>query len=250
MTLKELLRIIEDTSAEIGIRKPYIVGGIPRDIAMSRIEALNDIDLTNGESSIGVLADAISVKLGIPVRVLPDGHKKLRYEKFSIDFSTNQIYSNIDALLEQRGIENPNDMVRETFSRDFTINTLLVPLDFSKLIDITAMARHDLKYGIIRCPVDPTVAIINSPNRIIRAFYYAAKYNMRIDDDLKSAIKANLNLFVKIKEKYASDKLSAAIRLNSEIVNDLIDTGVLSKIKLTKPITDELMKLHRLADVL
>lgn len=250
MNLRELLALIHDVSEKNGIRVPYIVGGVPRDIVMGLVEGLNDIDLTNGEASIATLADLVGARLGIEPTTLSDGHKKIRVDRFSIDFSTNQIYDNIDSLLSKRGITVINGMVRETFSRDFTINTLMIPLDFSKIIDLTAMGNFDISHKIIRCPVDPVVAIRESPNRIIRAFYYSAKYGMRIDDQLKSAIKNNLDLISKVKPKYASDKLSVAIKYNAGIIDDLIEMGVLQKVRLTKDMTDQLIKAKRLADII
>src|SRR3990172_1319539 len=173
MNLRELLDIIHAVATDNGIRVPYIVGGVPRDIFMGLMDGLNDIDLTNGESSISVLADLVGKRFGVEPATLSDGHKKVRMERFSIDFSTNQIYDNIDVLLHKRNVSTINGMVRETYSRDFTINTLMVPLDFSKIIDLTAMGKFDVQHKIIRCPVDSEVTIKASPNRIIRAFYYA-----------------------------------------------------------------------------
>jgi hypothetical protein len=182
--------------------------------------------------------------------VLADGHKKIRVDRFSVDFSTNQIYGNIDTLLANRGITVINGMVRETFSRDFTINTLMVPLDFSKIIDLTAMGKFDITNKVIRCPVDPVVAIMESPNRIVRAFYYSAKYGMKIDEQLKSAIKNNIDLILKVKPKYASDKLSVAMKYDPNIIDELIETGILQKVRLTKDMIDQIIKAKRLADII
>jgi tRNA nucleotidyltransferase/poly(A) polymerase len=250
MDLKELLNLISEVADTHGIRAPHIVGGIPRDIYMGLLEDLNDIDLTNGDSSISRLADLIGERLGVSPATLADGHKKIRYGRFSIDFSTNQIYDNIDQLLIARGMTVANDMVRETFSRDFTINTLMVPLDFSKIVDLTSMGKYDIDHKVIRCPVDPLTAMTSSPNRIIRAFYYAARYRMSIDDDLKKVIKTNLHLLEQVKEKYSSDKLAAAIKHDANILNDLIELGVLQKIKLTKEMTEQLIQKRRLVDIL
>jgi len=250
MNLRELLDIIHAVATDNGIRVPYIVGGVPRDIFMGLMDGLNDIDLTNGESSISVLADLVGKRFGVEPATLSDGHKKVRMERFSIDFSTNQIYDNIDVLLHKRNVSTINGMVRETYSRDFTINTLMVPLDFSKIIDLTAMGKFDVQHKIIRCPVDSEVTIKASPNRIIRAFYYAAKYGMKLDESLKNAIRANLGLLEQVKPKYASDKLSIAIKYNPDIIDDLIELGVLHKIKLTRDMTEHLIKSRRLADVI
>ncbi len=250
MSLRDLLVVVSSVASEHHIREPFVVGGIARDIAMGSLENLNDIDLTNGERSISELADLVGQRLGIAPSVLSDGHKKLKWGKYSLDFSTNQIYPEIDTLLAQRGIKTINNMVRETYSRDFTINTLMTPLDFSKILDITAMGKYDISHKIIRCPLDPVVAITASPNRIVRAFYYAAKLGMTIDAGLKSAIGANLHLLEQVKSRYASDKLTEAIRLDSKIIDDLIETGVLGKLKLSKTMADELIRSRRLSEVI
>ena len=250
MDLKSLLKLISETAKQNGIREPYVVGGIPRDLFMGNTGQLNDIDLTNGEASISKLADLMAAKLQVQPKILADGHKKLRFERFTLDFSTNEIYSNADTLLNSIGITHIDDLVRETYCRDFTINTLLLPLDFNKILDLTAKGKKDISDKIIRCPLDPVITIKASPNRIIRAFYYAAKYKFKIDDELKRAISLNLDLLQHVKEKYASDKISEAISLDPKILDELVESGVMHKIRLTKDITDALVKSRKLTEVL
>ncbi len=250
MSLKEILAVVSQVAAEHGIREPMIVGGIPRDISLGSLGHLNDVDLTNGEANIAQLADLVAAKLGVVPTTLADGHKKVRFDKYSFDFSTNYIYDGIDQLLAARGIKTINNLIRETYSRDFTINTLMTPLDFSKIIDLTAMGKFDLDHKVIRCPIDPVVAITASPNRIIRAFYYAAKFGMQIDVNLKAAIRSNLHLLEQVKPRYASDKLTEAMRFDKGIIDELIESGVLSKLKLSKEMTDELIRSRKISEVI
>ena len=51
--LLEIKRLAKDN----GLSEPYIVGGLPRDKILHRINKVEDIDLTSGDDSIHQLAE-------------------------------------------------------------------------------------------------------------------------------------------------------------------------------------------------
>lgn len=250
MNLKELLAVLKSIAEKNSLKTPYICGGIPRDMLLDGLVNVSDIDITTGYEDVHILADLFAKHLKVEPKIFKDGHRKVTFDKYTIDFSTNFTYDNIDDLLTEIGIKTSDPLVKETYSRDFTINTLLLPLDFSKIIDITKMGAGDCSDKLIRCPLNPVTTLRASPNRIIRVFYYAAKYNLSISGELKEAIRSNTNIISEVSPKYAADKISQALDMRPELLDDLIELGVLHKLPLTTDISDKLIRQKRLLDVL
>lgn len=248
--LREVLNVLQRVADEYEINTPYIVGGIPRNVILNILNNLNDVDITTGSEDIHRLADLFAHQLGVEAKILKDGHKKVIYEGISIDFSSNFRYDNIDEILDSLGVANITDLKRETFSRDFTINTLLLPLDFSQIIDLTGKGVDDVRSKLIRCPVDCALAFTSSPIRMLRAFYYGAKYGLVIDDSVKNAVVEHLDLFKEIDRQYASEKINQIIKMKPEMIDEMVELGVLQHIPLTKELSDFLIRKKKLHKVL
>lgn len=248
--LKDFLKILSDIAKENRLRTPYIVGGIPRDILLGNLSEINDIDITTGSKDVDSLAELFAQKLNTTTREMKDGHKKVMKDGISFDFSSNFMYDNIDEFLTAKGIVHSSDLIKETYSRDFTINTLLIPLNFGQVFDLTGMGKRDIEAGIIRCPVDCNLSFKNSPIRIIRAFYYSARFGFKIADDVKEAIKNNLDLIPKIERQYVVEKINYIVREKPELLTELMELGVLDKVPMTKALSRALIKSRKLLDVL
>lgn len=250
MALKDLLKILGDVAKQNSIHVPYVVGGIPRDMVLDKIVNLNDIDITTGYDDIHRLADLFAKRLNVSPKIFKDGHKKITYDKYTFDFSSNFIDPDIINILSSIKIKTNNYLIKETYSRDFTINTLLVPLDFSTIIDITKKGLDDCNNKILRCPIDPVLTIKASPNRIIRTIYYAAKYDLTIDPSLTDAIKNNSILLKEVSPKYSTEKISQSLDLKPELLDTIIEIGILHHIPLTTNISDKLIKAKKLLEVI
>lgn len=250
MKLQQLLQLLDKTAVENNISTPYIVGGIPRNILLDVLNNLNDIDVTTGGQDVHRLADFFAQRLNVEAKILKDGHKKVMYKGISIDFSSAFHYDNIDSMLSAMDVDPITDLVRETYSRDFTVNTLLTPLDFSEIIDLTGKGVVDVENRILRCPVNCNLAFRESPIRMIRAFYYSARYNLKIPQDLRRGISNNIDLLDEVDDKYKVDKISSALKNNPDILDDLIELGVLNKIPLSKEMSKILIEKKRLTEVL
>lgn len=250
MALRELLQILGETAKLNKLRTPYIVGGIPRDILLDSLEDLHDVDITTGSEDINKLAELFAQKLGTTSKEMKDGHHKVIKDGIAFDFSSNFQYENIDDLLAKRGMFRPSNLMRETYSRDFTVNTLLVPLNFSQIFDLTGMGKNDIESKILRCPADCDASFKASPIRIIRAFYYSAKYGFKISDDIKEAIKNNLDLIPGIEKRYVMEKINYVIDKNPDMLNEMIELGVISKVPMTKDLSRALIKAKKLLGVI
>lgn len=244
MNLKEILGILQDVADSNHLSTPYIVGGVPRNILLEKFDSLNDIDITTGNDDVHKLADLFARRLHVTPKIFNDGHRRIYVDNFQIDFSSHAIYDNIEKLIPD--IDQPTNIVKDSYSRDFTVNSLLIPLDFSTIIDPTGMGIDDIFNKKLRCPVDCNVVFRESPNRIIRAFYYAAKYNLEIADEVMKAIKNNLDLLDSVNSKYSSRKITETLRLDPDMIDILIESGVLKHIPLTKSIVNLLTSQKKL----
>ncbi len=211
--VKDVLLEVKRLAKDNGLSEPYIVGGLPRDKILHRINKVEDIDLTSGDESIHKLAELTAQKFRVnPVR-FPDGHYQLYIEKIKYDFSSN--YNSPDAayFLERAGIKDPSEIILELFSRDFTCNTLIIPLALRKIIDPTGLAIDDIKKKIIRTPLPPRITLRDDPKRVIRSIYLAAKLGFTVEEDIVSWV---LSHHDKIKEEvsigFSKRKLADATR--------------------------------------
>jgi len=83
-------------------------------------------------------------------------------------------------ILELGTLED--DLIR----RDFTVNALAEDIN-GNLIDLFG-GVDDLKKGILRTPIDPTITMMDDPLRILRAFRFSLTKKLTISDDIISAM--------------------------------------------------------------
>lgn len=190
MLLSELLSLLGELAETNGISTPYIVGGLPRDRMFGLSDAIKDIDITTGDS--GSLALGLAAHHKWPeanFKVFNDNHSSLDFKNIKVDFSNNFILPGIEIELEKNGISSPSQLQKEMFSRDFTINTILQPMNLTEdPLDITGKAIHDIKNKILRTPVNPNLTIGYDVKRILRALRLAIKFDLTIEDNIKEAI--------------------------------------------------------------
>ena len=134
MRLSELLLAIEKVASDKGLSRPFIVGGLVRDKLLERVDRVNDVDITTGDQGIHFLAREIAERLkdhpNFSYEVMADGHSRIVIGRFKIDFSSNFKAPAIEYMLQKAGIEDPTEMQKELYSRDFTCNAALMTLDF------------------------------------------------------------------------------------------------------------------------
>jgi poly(A) polymerase len=225
MELKELLNVVHTTAKEIKTSKPYIVGGMVRDIVLKNFDDVTDIDITCGDSTSDNLGQALVKKFPQATYTkFSDGHGCLSFDRFKLDFSNNFQISNILDELKKIGIVRPKQMELELYSRDFTINTLLMPLDLTKIYDMTGLGiKHIMSKTIDTC-LEPKITFTADPRRIIRVVYLSAKLGFHPSQRVIDWIRINPNVFESIGKKYVIDRLSKSIEKSPKITADIIKT--------------------------
>ena len=255
MKLEEFLISIKDLAAKNGLSEPYIVGGVVRDRILGKIgtpSEIKDIDITTGNKD--------SQKLGILIkqtypeadyRVFDDGHSAVNLMGIHIDLSSNFIIPGIDQELQRLGIKDIDDMKREVYSRDFSMNTVLEKLDFSGLYDITKEGIGDIHAGLIRCPIDPNITIGIDARRILRAIKFAVKFDFTIESKLKQAMLDCRKSVANLPPKYVASKMDEIVALNPDKGLDmLIEFKILPLVQLSKSLYDLLIQRRKVIHAL
>jgi tRNA nucleotidyltransferase/poly(A) polymerase len=148
LKLSNILKLIDYIHRKIGCSTPYICGGLPRDkIIKGNLKTVSDIDITTGDDTVKYLADevylALKRKFNVFKKEHKDGHISLFFKNIKLDFSSNFNEPDIEDVLKSKGI-NPTRLQKETWSRDFTCNALLINMDLKKILDLTNKGIQDI----------------------------------------------------------------------------------------------------------
>jgi len=249
MSIKRSLQLLQDLAKEHGLSDPYIVGGVPRNAVIGGPHELADIDITTGDSDVYVLGHLFANSLGKSVTQAADDHILVHDNEVKYDFSKNFKYPSIDEILAKKGIRHPTDMQREAYSRDFTVNTLMFSPDYKREVDITGRAKKDIGAKLLDCPVSCDVSFKSDPKRMLRAYYFKARYDFSFSENLSRALKINLPLLNGVNRRYASEMVNKIIREDDGMLNELIEDGAIQYLPMTKLLTKHLIENKRILEV-
>jgi len=225
MRLEEFLGALGKLAETSSLSAPYVVGGFPRDRAFGLSpEQIKDIDITTGNKdsfSLAILANKQWPEA--PFRSYNDGHMSLDFKNIRLDFSNNFALPNIEEELKKRGIEKPTDLQKEVYSRDFTINTLLQPMDLSqKALDVTGKGFEDIEKRVLRTPVDADLTIGHDARRILRALKLSMQFGLTIDDDLGKAMIKYRGAVGQLPSGHISRQVHQLFRMDSKKAIELL----------------------------
>ena len=151
--IKEVLLTIEKIAKERGHSRPFICGGVPRDKVLNNVGRIKDIDITTGDSTVHDLAkDVVGYyrNRNPEFKIHNDGHSEMNLDGLKIDFSSNFVMPNISNILKRHGLKNPTPMQKEMYSRDFTINALIMTMDMVEIKDPIGLGLIDANQKMIR----------------------------------------------------------------------------------------------------
>jgi tRNA nucleotidyltransferase/poly(A) polymerase len=240
MKLRDLLGLISSIAKKNGLSRPMICGGIVRDKYLNKLDKIEDLDITTGDKSVNFLSKdlvrLLASNFQIKAQEMNDGHISVQVGDMKVDFSSNFVLDNIDKLLKEKGIQNPTDMQRELFSRDFTCNALLMTLDLKEIIDPTNMGFKDCQDKVIKTILSPEITFgSNSKNRVVRAIYLSAKLGFEIVPEMKAWIKENPNSILISSDKALEEKLNKAMFYDPErTIRNITEMNLWNYIPITK----------------
>jgi len=225
MKIIEILELINSVADNKGLSTPYIVGGLARDKLMNNISEIHDIDITTGDEGIHHLAREFANKLDSKKSeyiLNQDGHARVMVGDLKIDFSSNFKNPGIVRMLREMGINNPSEMEKELYSRDFNCNTLLLDLDLQSIHDETKKAIPDIKNKVISTCLDEDITLRYNKNRWVRAIYLSSKLGFSIDPKIISWVQNNERAIEVTSQQYVVKKIKKALEYNFQNTVDVI----------------------------
>lgn len=226
MKIQEILSLLVQTAQKHRTSAPYITGGVPRDKLLNKLQDIEDLDITTGDDSVHTLAREFARTLepqGAYYKVLGDGHAQVQIGPIKVDFSSNYRAPGIDKILQRAGLKDPDEMRQELYSRDFTVNSLIMTPDLKVIKDPTGLGLNDLKKKRLRTNLPARMTLGNDNKRVIRIIYLVAKLGFEADPEIIEWVKTHPETIKNVKPKYLSDKLQQAIDYDLERTVKLLD---------------------------
>jgi len=191
---------------------------------MKRFGNIKDIDITCGDATSDALGSALVGRIpGATYTKFSDGHGRLTVESFNVDFSNNFNIKGVDKELLQFGITRPKSIEKEAYSRDFTCNSMLMPLDLSRIYDITNRGLKDIQAKTIDTCLNPAITLGSDPRRIARVIYLGAKLGFKPSQRVEEWIKTNKKLLGYVEKQYMSEKINKAMQADPKLAFELIN---------------------------
>ncbi len=233
-------------SDQYKIDRPYIVGGRVRDFLLGLKEDESDIDITTNSSECIRLGVLFSLSSNQIFRMFDDRHIRVFYFGKNIDFSPG-VLSFAHPGVREWVTENHPDKLDfiESFSRDFTINSMHQDFESGEVFDPTGMGIDDINAKIIRCSIAPEISIKNDPRRIFRAIKFASKFGFTIDSSIVSFVKENPDILLdeKLTTQYITIEINEALKSNQDLaIANINDLGVFKAIPLSGLYSEFLIK--------
>lgn len=221
--LDNIISMLEQTAAEVGISDAFFVGGFPRTIAMGLpLEDISDLDVATGTYGKAVQLAGLFAAKAKPTRyhyLQRTGTINLEVGGVEMDFQGPMSSEDARPWLHAWEIE-ATPLALNIFARDFTMNSLALPLGGNELLDLTRRGMADIHDRRVASILPPDEIVPKDPLMITRAVRMAAKYNFRIEAKLWNAMIANSGLFL---DKVSPERQSIeAFSLSKHYTGDLL----------------------------
>jgi len=232
------------------IGKPYLVGGAVRDYCSGlSFDEIKDFDITTMSNDCVRLSILFASIRNKTFKMFKDKHVSILDELKNYDFSSNVIYSNASDYVNQNHPEKIK--FKESFSRDFTINSMHQDFFSEKIYDPTELGLRDISDKIIRTPCPARISIGNDKRRIFRAIHLAVKMGFNIHGDI---IDYSKNIYSK-EDENDTDDFSKSSEINKAMMIDpeatffyIKEMGLYKKIPLVGPYKEYIIRKGLLLD--
>lgn len=224
--------------------KIFLVGGFVRDELLGKDP--KDADVVVWKYQGGVeFTTWLGKKLGIyrdktnPVIYPTFGTANLRLDGVvwnGVDFTGESV----DAVMfRKEQYHDPNsrkptvqytDKIEVDASRrDLTFNALYKDVSSGKILDPTGTGIADLKAGIVRTPIDPTVIYTDDALRMFRAIRFATQLGFNLSPEVIDGIKKNLHRLGNTSKERIRDELNKILVSKNPVrgIRLLKDVGLL-----------------------
>lgn len=182
----------------------YVVGGYVRDAIMGRPRT--DIDIT-------VVGDPLLFARTLAKEFQTHTVEYERFRTALIPIGNQNVEvvgtrSEVYAENSRKPVVQEGTLLQDIQRRDFTVNTLAASLNPEHMGEITDMFSgvRDIKLGVLKTPLEPTVTMQDDPLRMMRAARFASQLGFAVDDELYAAIQNMAHRISVISQERISDE--------------------------------------------
>ena len=167
----------------------YAVGGYVRDLFLGRdIKEIDFMVVGNGIKFARSLADELKVDNIVPFQRFSTA--RIPYKKIPLEVASARTESYDNFSRKPNKIQY-TDLKGDLLRRDFTINAMAIDLHPERFGDLSDPFKGiiDLQTKHLVTPLDPDKTFSDDPLRMMRAAYFSAKLDMRVDSKIKESMK-------------------------------------------------------------
>ena len=186
----------------------YLVGGYVRDKLLGNTKS--DVDIMVIGDAIQ-FANKVAELFSVPVLAVYKnfGTALINIEDLKIEFASARKESYLRD--SRKPIIELSDLKDDLARRDFTINTLAVPLFKTHKVIDNFNGLSDLKNRIIKTPLEPFKTFDDDPLRMLRAIRFASTLNFSIAPETFEAINS-------LKSRLKENKVVSQERITNEFL--------------------------------
>jgi tRNA nucleotidyltransferase/poly(A) polymerase len=233
-------------SKRYNIDRPFAVGGSVRNYLLNYPDDGSDLDITTNSSECIRLGVLLSTESSQVFRMFSDRHIRVFYKGKNIDFSPGILSNAHPGVISWLRQNLPDrEKYSESFSRDFTINSLHQDVESGEIIDPSGSGVKDIESKIIRTILPPDITIKNDPRRIFRAIKLASKFKLSIDSSLIEYVRENSEIIMdeKLTTQYMTNEINEALRFDQDLaMSNIFDFGLFKIIPLSGLYSEYLIK--------
>jgi len=190
--INRAVRALIKVAKTYGIADAFFVGGYPRTIAMGRpLTDVHDLDIATASP------DKATQLAGFVATDEDASNVEVLHRTMTVTMSMHGVEmdfqgpgSHEDARAYMRSIgADPTPLSLNIFDRDFTINSLAIPLGKNEIMDLTGRGVSDIRHGVISTIMPAESVIPRNPLLITRAVRFSVKFGFAIEKNLWQAMK-------------------------------------------------------------
>lgn len=240
------LEILLSISKQYSVDRPYVVGGLVRDLLLKSERRSMDLDITTNSSECIRLGILFSYATNQIFKMFEDRHIRVFYSGEGIDFSPGVLSFAHPGVLSWLRENSPDkEEYVESFSRDFTINSMHQDIESGEVFDPTGFGLKDIDSKILRTPVPPEISIKNDPRRIFRAIKLSSQFGLSIDSSIINYVRENSEIILnpRLTTQYMTTEINLAFEYNPEIaIASIFDLGLFKIVPLSGAYSEYLIK--------
>ena len=187
ITGSDILQLAGELGAKYG-QEVYVVGGYVRDLFLERdIKEIDFMVVGDGIKFARSLADKLKVENIVPFQRFSTA--RIPYKKIPLEVASARTESYDDSSRKPNKIQY-TDLKGDLLRRDFTINAMAIDLHPKRFGNLSDPFKGilDLQTKQLVTPLDPDKTFSDDPLRMMRAAYFSAKLDMRVDSKLKESM--------------------------------------------------------------